>query len=58
MTFDYESAEQDGYHFRAIEVWPAGQKPDRGEPEISGASDAYRSSLTVTFGQPEESGRA
>jgi CspA family cold shock protein len=56
VTFDYESAEQDGYHFRAIEVWPADQKPVRSRYEIS-ASDAYRSTLTVESDQPEEPGR-
>jgi cold shock protein len=55
--FDYESAEQDGYHFRAIEVWPAGQKPDLSGHEITGRSDAYRSGLTVEPNQPEEPGR-
>lgn len=57
VTFEYESAEQDGYHFRAIEVWPAGQSPDRSRHEITGPSDAYRSSLTVAFEQPDEPGR-
>ncbi len=40
MTVDYEPAEQDGYSFRAIEVWPAGQEPHRADGEIAGASDA------------------
>lgn len=36
----YEPAVQDGYSFRATEVWPAGQEPYRGEDETSGASGA------------------
>lgn len=49
VTMVYESAEQDGYSFRAIEVWPAGQDPYRTESEPTGASAAYESSLTITF---------
>jgi cold shock protein len=59
VEFDYESAEQDGFSFRAIEVWPEGQEPDGSRREVmGGASDAYRSSRTVTFDQPDEPGRA
>jgi CspA family cold shock protein len=58
VTFDHEVAEQDGYGFRAIEVWPAGQKPDRTSHEITGPSDAYRSSLTTTFDHPDGHGHA
>ncbi|HEU0288784.1 MAG TPA: hypothetical protein VFR22_17165 [Nocardioidaceae bacterium] len=58
VEFDYEPAEQDGFSFRAIEVWPEGQEPDRSRHETTGASDAYRSSLTVTSDQPEEPGGA
>jgi cold shock protein len=57
VTFEYESVEQDGYQFRAIEVWPEGQKPDRSRHEMPGPSDAYRSGLTVASDQPDEPGR-
>ena len=55
VILDYETFEQDGYSFRAIELWPAGQEPHRTESE-TGASDAYRSTLTITFDGPEEPG--
>jgi cold shock protein len=55
VTLDYEAAEQDGYSFRSIEVWPAGQDPHRTESE-TGGSDACRSSLTITYDDPEERG--
>jgi cold shock protein len=55
VSLDYEAVEQDGYSFRAIEVWPAGQDPHRTESEAS-ASDACRSSLTITFDDPENRG--
>ena len=52
VMMNYEPAEQDGYSFRAIEVWPAGQDPYRTEAETTGPSAAYRSSLTLTFDDP------
>jgi CspA family cold shock protein len=52
---DYESAEHDGYSFRAIEVWPASQEPHRADSEIAGDSDAYHSRLTITR-HPDASG--
>lgn len=53
VTLAYEPAEQDGYSFRAIEVWPAGQEPHRTKGE-AGPSPAYRSTLTLTFDDPED----
>jgi CspA family cold shock protein len=51
----YEAAEQDGYSFRAVEVWPAGQAPVRQHPRATGPSAAYRSTLTLTFDDEGES---
>jgi cold shock protein len=43
---------QDGHPFRAVRVWPAGERP--AEPEPPGPpSSAYRSTLTITFDAPE-----
>ena len=56
MTLEYEPGEQDGYSFRAIELWPAGQEPHRTQSETQGASDAYRSTLTITFDDPQKPG--
>lgn len=52
VTLDYESFEQDGYPFRANELWPAGQEPYRTEPE-TGSSEAYSSTVTITSDDPE-----
>ena len=52
VTLEYEAGEQDGYSFRAIEVWSAGDEPHR-RCEIPGARDAYTSSLTITLDDPK-----
>lgn len=54
MKFTFEAAEQDGYSFRAVEVWPADQEPVRNHDEVSGASSAYHSTLTLTFDDDDE----
>ena len=58
VEFTFETAEQDGYAFRAVEVWPADQVPVRSGFDASGASAAYDSTLTLTFdseGEPSGS---
>lgn len=49
VRFRYEPADQDGYSFRAVEVWPEGQEPVRTVRETAGPGTAYHSTLTVTF---------
>lgn len=49
VRFSCEAAQQDGYSFRAVEVWPADQTPVRIRDEVSGPSSAYHSTLTITF---------
>jgi CspA family cold shock protein len=49
VEFRFEDAEQDGYAFRAVEVWPADQAPVRSGDEVAGSSSAHHSALTVTF---------
>lgn len=44
VDFEYERADQDGFHFRAVRVWPHGAEPVDTESEVSGA---YSSSLTI-----------
>lgn len=56
VLFDYEVAEQDGYRFRAVEVRLAGDQPDAGISEIQDSSEAYRSSLTITYDEPPNRG--
>jgi cold shock protein len=55
VTFTFETAEQDGYSFRAVEAWPSDQTPDRTGHETSGPSAAYRSTMTLTFDDEDES---
>ncbi len=46
-----EEAEQDGYRYRAVKVWPAGE-PEPADPGADAdweASAAYGSVLTITF---------
>ena len=54
VSLDYEATVQDGYSFRATEVWPAGQEPWRAEGETSEETSAFRSTLTITFDDPAE----
>jgi CspA family cold shock protein len=54
VTLDFERAEQDGYMFRATEVWPADQAPHRRGGDTANASSAYRSTLTITSKDPEK----
>lgn len=56
VEFTFEAAEQDGYAFRAVEVWPADQAPVRSSVEVSGASPAYHSTLTLAFDSEDETG--
>lgn len=50
VEFTYEAAEQDGYAFRALELWLAGEEPYRDHVvEVQGSSPAYRSTLRFTF---------
>ena len=52
LLLEWEPADQDGYAYRAVRFWPAGQEPvDR--PTHSGPGAAYRSTLTLTFNPPE-----
>jgi CspA family cold shock protein len=50
VEFDWEAFRQDGYDFRAVRVWPAGETPYDEPLPRHGASAAYHSSLTVRWG--------
>ena len=54
VEFSFEAAGQDGYAFRAVEAWPADQLPVRTGDEVSGASPAHHSTLTLTFDSQDE----
>lgn len=52
---EFEAADQDGYLFRTLTAWPAGQ--ERVQPQVTeGPSDAFSATLTVVF--DDESGPA
>ena len=48
-----EVADQDGYHYRALQVWPVGTDPV--EHPVDRAGTAYGSTLTVSFDDRTES---
>jgi CspA family cold shock protein len=51
VEFRYVEADQDGYAYRAEEVWPAtGPEPRR--PKPAPPSGAYSSTLTITYDDP------
>jgi CspA family cold shock protein len=53
VHFTFEAAEQDGYSYRAVDVWPPGVEPRLRLVEPTTSSDAFRSRLTVTFDDDE-----
>ncbi|HTF10331.1 MAG TPA: cold shock domain-containing protein [Asanoa sp.] len=48
VWFRAEAVAQDGFAYRAVKVWSGDTEPDDQRPEDR-ASDAYRSTLTLTF---------
>jgi CspA family cold shock protein len=56
VEFTYEAADQDGYAYRAVEVWPAGQQPFRGDRFGAGTSDgAYSATFTIRTDEGDNS---
>jgi CspA family cold shock protein len=47
VGLDHETPGQDGYGYRAVRVWPAGERPV--DPPASPPGAAYTSTLTLTF---------
>ncbi|SDG11172.1 cold shock protein (beta-ribbon, CspA family) [Pseudonocardia oroxyli] len=53
VELEWESAQQDGFDFRAVRVWPRGEEPyDRPPTPVSEGDTAYRSTLTIYFDDP------
>ncbi len=50
VTLTYEPAEQDGYLFRAVEVWPSDEEPFRTDGGTAGETGGYRSAIAITPG--------
>ena len=49
VELEWERAEQDGYSYRAVRVWPAKEKPVGAEAGRGSASDAYASTLEIVW---------
>ena len=50
VWFVFESAQQDGYQYRAVNVWPPGVAFGSPDPIVpTPQQDAYRSALAVTY---------
>jgi cold shock protein len=47
VVLEWEMADQDGYSYRAVRVWPAGSDP--AEQAVERDSTAYSSTLTLRF---------
>lgn len=57
VRFSFARADQDGYAYRAEEVWPAtGPKPSPVPPGVPGSG--YRSNLTITYDDARDEPRA
>ncbi len=57
VKFAFEAADQDGYAYRALGVWPPDGAPVRSQREAPGPSGAYSSNLTVTLDDEGEGSR-
>lgn len=49
VALEWEMAEQDGFSYRAVRTWPADEQPVSDHVDEAGSSDAYRSTLRITF---------
>lgn len=47
VEFEFETADQDGFMFRATRVWPSGSKPIEHQPNTPGPG--YTSELNIEF---------
>ena len=56
VNLDWEPADQDGYRFRALRVWPTGTDPME-TPPVTGHSSAYSSTLTIILDDPDNQQR-
>ncbi len=49
VTFTFEPADQDGYSYRALHIWPEGPEPPGWPQHSEGPSGAFRSHLDITL---------
>ena len=52
VSLEWESPGQDGYPYRAVRFWPSELEPFE-RATRSGSGGAYRSTLTLSFDDPE-----
>jgi CspA family cold shock protein len=55
VDFTFEAGQQDGYDYRGLVVVPEDVDPDDDRAVYGGPSDAYRSSLSLTFDDADQS---
>lgn len=51
VVLEWEPAHQDGFAYRAVQLWPVGETPTTAESADN--SSAYTSTLTLTFDDPK-----
>lgn len=49
VHLEWEVADQDGFSYRAMRIWPSGDAPETDPVDDVSAPEAYRSSLSITF---------
>ncbi len=47
VVVEWETAEQDGFSYRAVRAWPAGEQPALDRADEPGPSGAYSSTLRI-----------
>jgi len=50
VMLEWQAADQDGFDYRAVRLWPVGQAP--AAAEVADKGPAYTSALTVAFDDP------
>lgn len=53
VELEWEQAEQDGYTYRAVQVWVKRKKSSEHHPLPDSGSNAYSSTLVITWDDPE-----
>jgi cold shock protein len=53
VEFTFEPADQDGFAFRAVDAWPAGEAPVDDAIRGDGPSGAVQVTATLTFDLPD-----
>lgn len=49
VALKWEVAKQDGFSYRAVRTWPADEQPVADHADEAGSSNAYSSTLRITY---------